>query len=219
MLGAASINLQSFFFFFFFVYSIILHEIAHAAAALAFGDRTAKDLGRITLNPIPHIDPLGSILLPALGAFRVLPICFGWARPVPVDVSRLKARPWGDIVVSLAGIATNLLVAFVAAVLLRVPGLAQPNRLGANVLAGVHVWNIWLALFNLLPIPPLDGSHVFKYLLPRPLAEQYERIGFAGIFIVMLLLWTRGVQEWLVKAEQTISDVFVRVASLPWPGA
>jgi len=219
MLGTASIILESFFFFFFFVYSIILHEIAHAASALAFGDSTARDMGRITLNPIPHIDPLGSILLPALGAFGVLPICFGWARPVPVDVSRLRLRPWGDIVVSLAGIAMNLLIALVAAFLIHVPGLARPDRLGVKVLAGIHLWNVWLALFNLLPIPPLDGSRVFKYLLPRPIAEQYERIGFSGIFLLMLLLWMEGVQAWVLRTGLMISDFLFRIASLPWSGA
>jgi Zn-dependent protease len=170
-------------------YSIILHEIAHGVAALWSGDDTAKFANRITLNPIPHIDLFGTIILPGtLIIFGIVagtpsPVVFGWAKPVPVNPYRFRNLVRGDIFVSLAGVLTNLMLAFVFILLLHAAG-------GMNVLlfatgAGV---NIALAVFNLVPIPPLDGSHVFKYLLPREMRPRYEALGFQGMFIVFIFL-------------------------------
>ncbi len=170
-------------------YSIILHEMAHAVAALWSGDDTARHAGRITLNPIPHIDLFGTIILPGtLIVFSIVagapsPVVFGWAKPVPVNPYRFRNPVRDDIFVSLAGVLTNLILAFVFILLLHVAS-------GMNVMlfvmgAGV---NIALAIFNLVPIPPLDGSHVFKYLLPPETRPKYEALGFHGMFLVFIFL-------------------------------
>jgi Zn-dependent protease len=150
--------------------SIILHEVSHGVAALAFGDDTAKRAGRLTLNPIPHIDPFGTILLPALLALSSLGV-FGYAKPVPIDPSRMR-HPRNDAVwVSLAGPATNIVLAFLAALWLRA---VHPFALttdfgpwGVRILVAFGIVNVVLAVFNLLPIPPLDGSSVITRFLPE----------------------------------------------------
>jgi Zn-dependent protease len=182
--------------------SVIAHEIAHGYAALQQGDRTALDAGRLSWNPIRHIDPYLTLLLPLLmltgsallgGPFVV----FGGAKPVPVDPRNYKHLRRGDIIVSLAGVATNLVIALVCAGAIVLTGLlaravpAAEETMGilqAMLQIGVML-NFSLIVFNLLPIPPLDGSHVMKYLLPRPLAIHYVRLGRYGLLVLMLLLW------------------------------
>jgi Zn-dependent protease len=185
------------------LFSVIAHEIAHGWAALRQGDRTALDAGRLTWNPRPHIDPFFTILLPIMTiagsvAAGGRPMIFGGARPVPVDPRNYRHPVRGDIIVSLAGVVTNALI-LVGCVLLfaltgalghAVPGLlATLGVIQAMCVYGVQL-NALLIAFNLLPIPPLDGSHVFKYLLPRPLAIQYVRFGrFGFIVLIALLAW------------------------------
>ncbi|MFQ5653997.1 MAG: site-2 protease family protein [Planctomycetota bacterium] len=172
------------------VYSIVLHEIAHALAALWCGDPTAQRLGRITLNPIPHLDPIGSIVLPLLGALGVIPF-FGWAKPVPVNPFNYRKRVLGDVVVSLAGIAVNLTIAFMVLLFtdlcLRL-GFFAYDSAQITVFRYIALANIFLALFNLLPVPPLDGHHVMKYLLPAEMRGAYQSLGMMGILVVVLLL-------------------------------
>ena len=176
--------------------SVVVHEVAHAWQALREGDTTARDLGRITLNPIPHLDPVGSILVPVV--LHLLPgnFLFGWARPVPVNPRNYRNPRAGDIRVSLAGIVANLGLVVVCALglvmLISLNGaLPLGGQLGASVFSiltyGVFI-NLILAYFNLIPIPPLDGSHVLYHLLPPSLRESYRAIGRYGIGILFLTL-------------------------------
>jgi Zn-dependent protease len=173
--------------------SIILHEMAHGFVALLFGDPTAKRRGRITLNPIPHIDLIWTIVTPIVayllsgGSFVI-----GGAKPVPVNPLNYRRPLLGDICVSAAGVAANFLIAIVMILLLNLVHLGFGYLAGAmitNVLIKVASLNILLALFNLIPVPPLDGSHLFKYLLPRDLRNSYENMGRTGVgFIILILL-------------------------------
>lgn len=176
--------------------SVVVHEVAHAWQALREGDPTARDLGRITLNPIPHLDPVGSIVVPL--ALHLLPgnFLFGWAKPVPVNPRNYRNQRAGDIRVSLAGIVANLglVVLFGAGLaLLPVVDAVVPvsGPVGSTVFSiltyGVLI-NLILAYFNLIPIPPLDGSHVLYHLLPSSLGARYMSLGRYGIGILFLML-------------------------------
>jgi Zn-dependent protease len=178
------------------IFSIVVHEVAHAYVARAQGDDTAFMLGRITLNPLPHLDPLGSVLLPGIMALTGGPI-LGWAKPVPVNPRNFRNYKRGDILVSLAGIASNLVLAVLFTLLLAATlaaAAAFPDAmrlwavLGAMFQAGIFI-NFLLALFNLLPVPPLDGSHVMVYLLPTRLAVKYRELGRYGMLILFALLF------------------------------
>jgi Zn-dependent protease len=213
------------------LFSVIAHEIAHGWAALKQGDRTALDAGRLTWNPRPHIDPFFTILLPIMTiagsvAAGARPMIFGGAKPVPVDPRNYKHPRLGDIIVSLAGVATNALIVLVCVVLFAIAGAlgkAAPALLGTLGIVqamcdiGVSL-NTLLIAFNLLPIPPLDGSHVFKYLLPRPLAVQYVRFGrFGLIALVVLLAWgERFLYAWLTPFYRVSDTIFgfVKASSL-----
>ena len=180
--------------------SIILHEISHGVVALWFGDDTAKRAGRLTLNPIPHIDPFGSIILPALGALAHVPV-IGWAKPVPVNPSRLRSRR-DMLLVSLAGPATNFSLMLIAAVVARMlfkPALFYPFGLRlqdltlpvlvALVFAQV---NLFLGVLNLLPIPPLDGSALLERVLPREWLPTWYRMRPYGILVLFALVFWVG---------------------------
>ena len=178
-----------------FLLSIIVHECAHALAAFWLGDPTARERGRLTLNPLPHIDWLGSVIVPAtLLAFRV-PFLFGWAKPVPVDWARLR-RPHDDQVkVALAGPASNFLLAMCFAAVVRLApqtGFWAPLELMG--VAGVY-WNCALGLFNLIPIPPLDGSWVLMRFLPLRHIIALQQFRFVGFLVVALLLATPAVSN------------------------
>ncbi len=172
----------------FVIYSIILHEIAHGWVALKHGDETARDAGRLTLNPVPHIDPMGTIIFPLMQLLTAGTVFLGWAKPVPVNPLNLRPRVRGDILVSIAGVVVNLSIATLFAVLWGVPGLVRPGSKLEEAVEVAIIANVALAIFNLLPIPPLDGSHVMKYLLPPDLRAQYERIGFYGTIILLVLI-------------------------------
>jgi Zn-dependent protease len=183
------------------LFSIIAHEYAHGYAALRQGDTTAYQLGRLTWNPIKHIDPFLSILLPIL-TFYVGGFMFGGAKPVPVNPRNYRNFKKGDIIVSLAGVAVNFIIAIGCIALVVIIGMigrraqaALPELylLQTMMLYGVMI-NIVLAIFNLVPIPPLDGSHVMKYLLPPAWALQYQRAGQFGLIIVFaVLLFAPGI--------------------------
>ena len=174
--------------------SIVVHEVAHAWQARREGDTTAADQGRITLNPIVHLDIWGSVLVPLLLWASSAGFLFGWAKPVPVDPRRFREHPWSDIRVSMAGIVSNVGLAVVFVAMAAVVGLLLPTlpRDVAAVLATVAGYgifiNLLLAFFNLLPIPPLDGSHVVANLLPPRLAAPYQRFGRFGVIAIMLVL-------------------------------
>ncbi|MBI1797887.1 MAG: site-2 protease family protein [Candidatus Eisenbacteria bacterium] len=173
-----------------FLVSIIVHECAHAFAALRLGDTTARDRGRLTLNPLPHIDPVGSVVLPlALLAFKA-PFLFGWAKPVPVDWARLRHPQDDQVKVALAGPASNFLLALCFAALVRLApegGFWAP--LGIVGVAGVW-WNCALGLFNLIPVPPLDGSWVLMRFLPLRHIIVLQQFRLVGMALVVALLST-----------------------------
>jgi len=173
--------------------SVVFHEVAHAWVARREGDDTADRLGRITLNPIPHLDPIGSILIPVVLASLPGGFIFGWAKPVPVNPANFRDPVWGDIRVSLAGIAVNLLLALAFA-LAMVPlvRFAPAGEAWDLVEAGLNygvLINVILAVFNLIPVPPLDGSHVLKHFLPAGLRGAYDALGRFGTLILLGFLY------------------------------
>lgn len=188
--------------------AVILHEIAHGYVALRLGDPTAKAMGRLTLNPIRHVDPIGTVVLPLVLVLTGAGIVFGWARPVPVDFRRLR-NPKSDMVkVAAAGPATNVVLAALSAgVYHLLAGLTfDPHGaftdLAIAVLTPVALMaqasvliNIGLAVFNMIPIPPLDGGRVLTGLLPRPQAIAFARLERYGLLIVMALLFTNALDR------------------------
>ena len=179
------------------LFSMVAHEYAHGYAALRQGDPTAYQLGRLTWNPLKHIDPFMTILLPTLTYFAG-GFLFGGAKPVPVVPRNYRNYKRGDIIVSLAGIATNLVLFVVSVILYAAFGwLATLVPAANDTLALLQVmmrwgilFNLILAMFNLLPLPPLDGSHVMKYLLPPAWALRYQQLGMYGLVILVLMFAT-----------------------------
>ncbi|MBI3010180.1 MAG: site-2 protease family protein [Candidatus Omnitrophica bacterium] len=169
--------------------AITLHEFAHARVALAFGDTTAHQQGRVSLNPLVHIDPIGFL--------GILLVGFGWGKPVPVDASQLR-HPRADLLVSAAGPLTNFILAALAALLVRFPAILELLSglglgLGAAILITIFVQtNLVLALFNLIPIGPLDGAHVIQNLLPASYARQFAQFNHSYGYILLLLLVLSG---------------------------
>ncbi len=176
------------------IIAIVFHEVAHGWVARALGDPTAHERRRLSLNPLRHVDPVGTILVPGGLALAGIP-AFGWAKPVPVDQRRLRNPRYGMMAVAAAGPLTNLVLATVGAVALGLLIRAQPSG-GVAQFAVLSVSsfifiNVSLALFNLLPIPPFDGSHIVEGLLPRPAARAYARLrpfGFPLLFILLLVI-------------------------------
>jgi Zn-dependent protease len=174
------------------VESIVLHEISHGWVALRFGDLTAQRLGRITFNPIPHIDPIWTIAIPIAAYFLSNgTFIIGGAKPVPVDPRNYRQPVLGDICVSVAGVLVNFLIAAIMILMLNMVHLVTGKFTGSlivYVLLHAALLNIVLAMFNLIPIPPLDGSHLFKYLLPRELRSAYEMLGRSGAGFIILII-------------------------------
>lgn len=175
------------------VFAIVLHEIAHGWAANAFGDPTARRKRRLSLNPLRHVDPVGTVALPLILAVTGAPV-FGWAKPVPVVAQRMRKPRLHMMLVALAGPGMNLLLALLAALALALFGwAAPPEGIGWDFLylnlANFLIINVSLAVFNMLPIPPFDGGHVVEGLLPRPMAAHYARFGRRfGLPILFVLL-------------------------------
>ena len=184
------------------VAAIILHEISHGVVALWFGDDTAKRAGRLTLNPLPHIDPFGSIILPAMGALTGLPI-IGFAKPVPVSPARLRNPRRDMLFVSLAGPFTNFLLMAVAALITRSllrgggflgTGVGADNPdLAVRIFFAFAAINLLLGLFNFLPIPPLDGSAMVERILPANWLSGWHRFRPYGILVLFVLVFSTNV--------------------------
>jgi Zn-dependent protease len=208
-----------------FLFAISVHESAHAWMANLRGDPTARMLGRITLNPIKHIDPVGTVLLPLIAAFTHIPM-LGWAKPTPVTTSNLANPVLDDILTSVAGPVSNFVVATGATLVLLGLKLSPSGRDVIEALLGQHSIhtssvivplcvlfytfleiNVLLAVFNLIPIPPLDGSHVLRHFLPEPILRVYDMAGMIALFalvfwggryVTLLLAPVMGIFDWVL---------------------
>ena len=175
------------------IISVIIHEVAHGYAANSLGDPTAKLAGRLSLNPVRHVDPVGSILVPAILVLTNSAFLFGWAKPVPYNPYNLKNQRWGEAIVGVAGVATNLVLAVLFALVARLAwsaGMTDVAMLSAIVVSV----NLSLGLFNLLPIPPLDGFTVLRGILPyklslgfRDIEEKIQRGGILSLVAILFL--------------------------------
>lgn len=195
------------------VLGITVHEFMHAYTAHRLGDDTARLMGRLSLNPLAHLDLLGSLFL--------LLLRFGYGKPVPVNESRLQGGRRGGSLVALAGPFTNLVLATVCAIPLRFASLGSGDvaTIYEELLSAIVVYNCLLFVFNLLPIPPLDGHWFLLRVLPPNLARSYARIGFMGIILIILLFLIPGVSEVLVQRPvRFLSALLLRGAGLPSVG-
>ena len=181
------------------VFSAVVHEVMHGVAADKLGDPTARYAGRLTLNPLKHLDPMGSVFLPAFLALTHSPILFGWALPVPYNPYNLRSdglfRRFGEAIVAVAGPFSNLVIAAIVSAVIRLGVVAQAN----DLLFVIVVVNVMLFFFNLMPIPPLDGSKILSAILPAGLAHSYanlrsalERNPFAGMGLVLVVILVLG---------------------------
>lgn len=205
------------------IFSVVVHEVAHAWQARREGDDTADRLGRITLNPLPHLDLMGSFIVPLMLHFSGSGFLFGWAKPVPVNPANYRDFKWGDIRVSMAGIVSNLILAALstvaAAVIFKVRSVVGPMGLAGDYLSQMAMYgiviNLVLAFFNLVPIPPLDGSHVLFHFLPRSMALRYREMGRYGLMVMMGLLFffpaAFRIMLWPVSFFMGIADSFIRL--------
>jgi Zn-dependent protease len=178
------------------LFSLTVHEMAHAWTADRLGDPTARVLGRVTLNPTAHADPIGTVLFPLIAMVTGAPL-IGWAKPVPVDIRRLRHRERDYVLVAAAGPASNLIMAVSAALILGIMpvspvilGEANASAPLATFLTRMVTLNVLLAVFNLLPIPPLDGGNVLSGLLPRPLARTFDQIRPYGFILLYAIILT-----------------------------
>ncbi|MGH7842984.1 MAG: site-2 protease family protein [Candidatus Binataceae bacterium] len=192
------------------IFAIVLHEVMHGFVARALGDETAARAGRLTLNPLRHVDLFGTFIMPALLLFSHLPV-FGYAKPVPVDFRRLRPRRLGMVLVAAAGPTTNFALAAASAVVFRVVQANASALTGAGpllaqmALASVLI-NVMLGVFNLLPLLPLDGGRVLAGLLPASLARPYARLERYGFILLFLLLYT----DWLDRMINPLINSIVR---------
>lgn len=177
-----------------FLMTVVIHEVSHGWVANRLGDPTAKARGRLSLNPLRHVDPIGTVLLPFILMMTHAPIIFGWAKPVPIDVSQLHSPKRDLIWVGLAGPAANLALAAVLAAVMRGWHLSWETPIGGIVGAAI-IMNVVLGIFNLVPVPPLDGSRVLVGLLPSPAARWVAALEPFGFLIVIALLLMGVIQR------------------------
>ncbi len=194
------------------VMSAVVHELMHGVAADSLGDRTARYAGRLTLNPVAHLDPFGSVLLPLVLAFSGSPLLFGWAKPVPYNPYNLKPGRFSEAIVAAAGPLSNLAIALLFGLIVRLA--AFPGA--SDIFFTIVVVNVMLFLFNLIPIPPLDGSKILSALLPGPLGRSYVRLRDTleynpfmgmGLVIIVILLVGSGVSGAIYALARVIAGV------------
>lgn len=210
------------------VIAIVFHEVAHGLVARALGDPTAAERKRLSLNPLRHVDPVGTVIVPLMLAITKMPV-FGWAKPVPVDYRRLRNPRSGMVLVALAGPGMNLLLALVGAVLLGLlfaltgeGALGWTGMFAAENLLNFVAVNVFLALFNLLPVPPFDGGHVVEGLLPPALAARWAslaKFGFPLLFILLLVvptIWPGAniVERLVLPPAQAVSGWYFAIAAM-----
>ncbi|MFT6361557.1 MAG: Zn-dependent protease [Candidatus Paceibacteria bacterium] len=197
-----TMNIESIIFVVILIISIILHEIAHGFAADKLGDPTARLQGRLSLNPLVHIDWLGSVILPAFLVISGSPFILGWAKPVPFNPYNFKSPRWGGLIVAAAGPITNLLIAGIGSIMLHTLGLGIG---GTMILTSLIITNVALAIFNLVPIPPLDGHHILFALIPNEFdhIKQWLR---KYSFIILIVF--------IVYGWQLISPIIMRLADI-----
>lgn len=199
------------------IFAITVHEVAHGWVAKKKGDNTAFMLGRLTLNPIKHIDILGTIIIPGLLLISGTGFIFGWAKPVPVDSRNFKNPKKDMALVAIAGPVSNLLMAIGWALLIRLAVIIESEFVTLPLIytgiAGISI-NLILALINLIPIPPLDGSRVLSAFLPNRLAWRYNQLERYGFLILMILLWTNGLSYILGQPMFIAQKLFFSIAGL-----
>ena len=197
------------------LFSVIIHELAHGYVAYSLGDQTAKYEGRLTLNPLKHLDPFGSIILPLLLFIAGSPFLFGWAKPVPVNPYNFSDKKYGEIKVSVAGPASNILLAIIFGTLLRfIPNAFLLTNPGVLItLSFIISINIWLAVFNLIPIPPLDGSWIlFSFLSDKFLSLKNFLRQYGVALMVVLIIF--GGSLWFTITSILFQLITGRVLTL-----
>lgn len=199
------------------VFAITVHEVAHGWVAKKYGDNTASILGRLTLNPVKHIDLLGTIIIPGLLLISFTGFIFGWAKPVPVDPRNFKNPKKDMAIVALAGPVANFLMAIAWALIARLGVIIELEVISLPLIytgiAGISI-NLVLGLINLIPIPPLDGSRIVTGLLPHRLAYQYNRFERFGFIFLLILLWSGGLGYLLGYPMFVIQKLFFTLAGL-----
>ena len=194
------------------IFSVVIHEMAHGYAANWMGDPTARLAGRLTANPIPHLDPVMSVLLPGLLVVTGSPVVFGAAKPVPYNPYNFTNQKWGEAIVAAAGPASNIVLALIFAVIIRFADVLQLSSSFVQIAFIVVTLNIFLAFFNLVPIPPLDGSKILPRFLPRTLSYKYEQfrsyfeqnvaLGFGLVIFIFVVFLAQPLYEltvWLAR--------------------
>lgn len=199
------------------VFAITVHEVAHGWMAKQFGDKTADQQGRLTLNPLKHIDPLGTIIIPGLLLITFTGFIFGWAKPVPVDARNFKNPKRAMMMVALAGPLSNIFMALAWVLIARIGVAVQIEFISLPLIysgvAGITI-NLILAVINLLPIPPLDGSRVLSGLLPDYWAWQFNRLERFGFVILLILLATNALGLILAYPMYYAQQLFFSLAGL-----
>lgn len=203
-----------------FMIAVVFHEFAHGFVANLWGDSSAKDSGRLTLNPIPHVDLLGTIILPIMAMATGINVLFGWAKPVPISPNRFRKYRPGLFWVSVAGPGMNFLLATLSALVLGalVKFVPQGSSIfeGLVMMTGVSVFlNFALGMFNLIPLPPLDGSKIIEAFLPYDMARQYEQLAQWSFWIIMVLILT-GVIRVLMVPVMMLGGLVLRFSEVIW---
>ncbi|MFA5368510.1 MAG: site-2 protease family protein [Candidatus Paceibacterota bacterium] len=196
--------LTSIFTFIILIFSIMIHEIAHGSVAHSLGDSTAKDDDRLTLNPIKHIDPMGTIILPLFLIILKSQIIIGWAKPVPINFNNITDKRWGALKIALAGPLANFILAVIFALLIRFLPMLSPGLY--YIFEVVIIYNLILAIFNLIPIPPLDGSHILFDFLPQgeTLSKVKSFLTTYGFFILIFFVFIFPGIDWIFNLAEAI---------------